>query len=190
MRWLRPHPVVWLDRTLRLWWPFLASIAAVCLIVTMGWVAWTVVDEREYFEEEQARDQRQDEALAEVLEAQRAEDAEGAREIAGALDAAEELLGQRFAQHDLNVALKLNEMLRRIEALLGRPAGLPLDPVTALPFGPTAPDPAPSAAAPSPAPRSAPPTTAAPSPTQAPRTTTTTTPDQRACAKRPSGPRC
>lgn len=190
MRWLRPHPVVWLDRTLRLWWPFLASIAAICVVATMSFVTWTVVDERQYFEEEQARDRRQDQALADLLEAQQAEDEAAAVQVAETLRQAEELLGQRFAQHDLNVALKLNEMLRRIEALLGRPAGLPLDPVTALPYGSTAPDPASSAAAPSPAPRSAPPTTAAPSPTQAPRTTTTTTPDQRACAKRPSGPRC
>ena len=182
MRLLRPHPIVWIDRTLRVWWPFFVALASIVLIVTMGWVAWTVVDERKYFAEEQARDQRQDAALAEVLRDQRAEDEESARRVAAALGAAEELLAGQFAAHDLNVATKLNETLRRIETLLGRPAGLPLDPVTAFPYGtssPTAPAPAPGAA------RVAP---QRPAPT--PGTTTTTTPDQRRCADDPDHPRC
>ena len=131
MRRLQPHPAVWLNRTMRVWWPFFVSIAAVCLVATMSYVTWTVVDERKYFEEEQARDRRQDAALAELVGDQRAEDEEAARQVASALADADRLLADQFAQHDLNVALKLNEMLRRIEALLGRPAGIPIDPVTA-----------------------------------------------------------
>lgn len=200
MRWLRPHPVVWLDRTVRLWWPFLVSIAAIALVATMSYVTWTVVDERKYFEAEAARDQRQDAALAELLEAQQTEDEEAAAQVAEALKRAEELFAAQFARHDLNSAVKLNEMLRRVEALLGRPAGRPLDPVTALPFGSTPPPPAP---APTPAPgTTSPPTrtsrpggaaaapatsSPAPAPTPAP---TPTTPDQRRCSDQPDHPRC
>lgn len=176
---MRPHPIVWLDRTMSVWWPFFVSLAAICLIATMSYVTWTVVDERKYFEEEQARDERQDEALAELLEVQRIDDTESARKIADALDDAERLLAERFAQHDLNVAQKLNEMLRRIEVLLGRPAGIPVDPVTAEGLGVqpstsrSAVDaPAPSSSSERPASRPAP----SPAPAgQAPTTTTTTT---------------
>lgn len=122
-------------------------------------------------------------ALIEAQQAASAErEAQMAETVASALGQAEALLADLFAQHDQNVALKLNETLRRIESLLGRPAGEPLDPVTAQPYVTATPHATP---APAPAP-------SAPAPTVAPRppAPTPTTPDQKGCVKRPDGPRC
>lgn len=180
MRFLRPHPVVWLHRTMRTWWPFFVSMAAVALIATMGWVAWTVVDERRHLDDEAARDRRQDERIDELLELVRADATDAQERLAGALRSVEETTARQFADHDRAVNAKLNELLDRIAALLQRPAGEPLDPVTAQPYlterrSTSAARPQTSAPAPAPSP--------APSPDP-------TTPDQRNCAKRPSGPRC
>jgi hypothetical protein len=159
-------------------WRFLVSAAAVTFIATMGFITWTVVDERTYFEQEQARDRRQDAQLARLLEHQEQRDVDAAQQIADALADAEQLLVDHFARHDLNVATKLNDLLAQIEALLARPAGTSPSPVTDR----------------SPAPGSRPSAgwrldtrpTAPPSPV----TTTTTTPSQRRCAADPTHPRC
>lgn len=105
-----------------------------------------------------------------LVERQLNEDSERDARLKRAVDDVELLLVDYFSAHDENVALKLNETLHRIAALLGRPAS-------------TAPNPAPPAATSSSDAHAAPAPSAAPSPT-------TTTPDQKSCAKHPDGPRC
>lgn len=175
MRFLRPHPIVWLHRTMRVWWPFFVSMAAIVLIVTMAWVAWTVVDERRHLDEEAARDRRQDERIDELLRLVRADATDAQNRLAEALRSVEETTARQFSAHDHAVNEKLNETLARIAALLQRPAGEPLDPVTAQPYITEQRSTSP------PRPQPAPPPAPSPEPT---------TPDQRNCAKRPSGPRC
>jgi len=112
-------------------WRLLVSVAAVTIIATMGLVAKTVVEEKTYFDEEQARDRRQDRQLARLLSEQEARRAEASQQVTDALASAERLLTEQFARHDLNVATKLNDLLAQIEALLARPAGTPPNPVSA-----------------------------------------------------------
>ena len=175
---LRPHPVVWLHRTMRAWWPFFVSMAAIVLIVTMAWVAWTVADERRYLADEAARDRRQDERIDELLRLVRADTADGQVRLTEALRSVEETTARQFSAHDSAVNDKLNQLLDRIAALLQRPAGEPLDPVTAQPYV--------TEHRTTTAPRQSPTPAPAPAPSPAP-----TTPDQRNCADRPDGhPRC
>lgn len=169
----RPRPLLRLNRTLRTWWPVFISLTALCLIATMTFVTYTVVDERRYFAEEAARDRRQDEQMTVLIENQqqaaRERSEESARTVSEALGAVESLLVDQFALHDQNVALKLNDLLHQIASLLGRPAGTAPNPVHAVEQTPASSGgTAPTAPAPPPP----------------------TTPDQKVCAKRPSGPRC
>jgi len=154
-------------------WRLLVSVAAVTIIATMGLVAKTVVEEKTYFDEEQARDRRQDRQLARLLSEQEARRAEASQQVTDALASAERLLTEQFARHDLNVATKLNDLLAQIEALLARPAGTPPNPVSAR------------------IPPAEPTTTVQvirpPAPTT---TTTTTTAVDRRCQLNPNHPRC
>lgn len=164
----------------------LAAVVGGAVIATMGFVAWTVVDERSYFEAEQARDRRQDEALEQVLRSQEAQEMDQARTLEAAIDEVTVLLGEQFALHDHNSATVHNDLLAQIAALLGRP--VPAQP--SAPAGPAS-APAPGARAPSPAPRSAPTPPARPSTPPAPEPAPApTTPDQRRCAVDPNHPRC
>jgi len=155
-------------------WRLLASIAAASIIATMGLVAKTVVEEKTYFDQEQARDKRQDEQLARLLTEQEERRDEARQQMVEALASAERLLADQFARHDYNVATKLNDLLAQIEALLARPAGTPPNPVSARipPSDPTVQVIQPAQPA-SPAP-----------------TTTTTTPVDRRCQMNPRHPRC
>lgn len=166
----------WLHRTMRLWWPFFAALAAVSIIATMSFVTWTVVDERTYFEQEQERDKRQDAAMAKLIESQNRVDRERAARVAEALQAAEALLADQFARHDYNVAVKLNDLLAQIQSLLARPAGTAPQPVHAINTSPVEPPPTTVH-------RTVTPTTVAPSPT-------TTAPPHRRCLANPDHPRC
>lgn len=163
--------IVWTNRVM---WVLLAAI--------LGTAVWTLAsvnigqrDEMSALGEQNALLREQNGALSDLVERQRITDAERDSRLQGAVNDVEALLIDYFAAHDENVALKLNETLHRIAALLGRPAGTPPNPVNAV--GPM-PHSTPSSE-PSTAPRSVPP----PAPT-------TTTPDQRSCVKRPGGPRC
>jgi hypothetical protein len=178
----------WVDRQMRIWWPAVAAIVAGAILATLGFVVATVVDDRS-----QLRDQRDQLALlveqqAEIIERNRRADATGQRRLAQAIHEVESILVAQFAEHDHNVAVKLNDLLAQIAALLDRPAGVVRDPVVAQPLSPppTAPATARPVAPSAPhQPRTAP-TTSQPRPT----TTTTTTPDQRRCADNPDHPRC
>lgn len=171
------RPLRWVDRQVRIWWPAAAALVGGAILATLGFVVTTVVDDRAQLREQRDLLAEQSEQLARVVERNRRADAESGEQLRDAIGEVEELLIDHFAVHDTNVAAKLNDMLHRIAALLGRPAGTPPNPVTAQP-APTGTAPAPGAA-PSPAPRSGPTTR-----------TTTTTPDQKSCTKRPGGPRC
>lgn len=172
----RPRPIVATNRWLRTWWPLFVSAAAVAMVITMAWVALIALDQRHKLDD-------QNEQLVALVERQRAADAARPARLTEAVASVEVLMADYFARHDENVALKLNDTLTRIAALLGRPAGIPVDPVTAEGLdGATTAQPAPP-----PSPERAPGPTANATP---PPTTTTTTPDQRSCTKRPDGPRC
>lgn len=165
-----------LNELARKWWPLTASLMAGVVIGTVIYIFWTVVDERSYFEAEQARDRRQDAQVAELLEQtgelvehQRRSEASREERFAEAFAALDRVLTDQFAAHDRNVAEKLNELLTRIAALLDRPAGVPLDPVAAREVDET---PAPRSPREPQEPRRPP---AEPAPTS---TTTTTSPGQ------------
>lgn len=115
----------------------------------------------------------QNTTLSDLVDRQAASRGEADARLQAALSGVQDLLIDYFAVHDENVSEKLNELLRRIEGLLGRPAGEPLDPVATRPAS------SPASAAP-----------AARPPAPPPGTTTTTTPDQRRCAIDPDHPRC
>ena len=127
----------------------------------------------------------QNATLSGLVDRQAASRGEADARLQAALSGVQGLLIDYFAVHDENVSEKLNELLRRIEGLLGRPAGEPLDPVTALPYAATTPARAP---APSTAPSVRPPAPTGQSPSGT--TSTTTTPSQRRCANDPDHPRC
>ena len=173
----RPRPLLRLNRILRTWWPVFVSLTALCLIATMTFVTYTVVDERRYFAEEAARDRRQDEQMTVLIENQqqaaRERSEESTRTVSEALGAVESLLVDQFALHDQNVALKLNDLLHQIAGLLGRPAGTAPNPVHAVNDGS---EPAP--------------VVVTPAPTAAPPQPTPTPPENKQCATRPNHPRC
>lgn len=100
-----------------------------------------------------------------VAETARRED--NARAVASALSDIERIITEQIAGHDADARATHDALLGRIAQLLGRPAGVPLDPVTARPAQRTTPP----TVAPAPA------TTVAPTRAM-PRTTPTT------CAKR------
>lgn len=166
----------WPLRTVSTWWRFFVALAAICLIATLTFVTWTVVDERTYFEEEQERDRRQDAAMAELIATQEAAVEQRDRQVTEALAAAEALLADQFARHDYNVATKLNDLLAQIQALLSRPAGTAPQPVHAI-------DTTPAVLPPDTTHRTVTPTTVAPSPT-------TTAPAHQRCVANPDHPRC
>jgi len=154
-------------------WRLLVSIAAASIIATMGLVAKTVVEEKAYFDQEQARDKRQDEQLARLLSEQEERRDEARQQMVDALASAERLLADQFARHDYNVATKLNDLLAQIAALLERPAGTPPNPVSARipPSDPTV-------------------QVIQPAQTASPAPTTTTTAVDRRCQMNPRHPRC
>lgn len=128
----------WANELARKWWPLTASLMAGVVIGAVVLIMWTVLDERSYFEAEQARDRHQDAQVQELLEQneqllarQREVDAGREHRLQEAVADVEDLLVDHFALHDQNVAEKLNELLVRIAALLDRPAGVPIDPVAA-----------------------------------------------------------
>lgn len=176
---LRPHPFLWLHRKVSEWWPFLVSLAAICLIVTMAWVGWTVASERAYFEAEQARDRRQDQQMAALIEELRQEDDTATEHVAEALRQAEALLRDQFAAHDANIAAKLNELLAQIAALHDRPIAAPVTPSSAR-------------SADEPTPARTPPPTFRPAPQPASTTTTTVVQvgGSDLCERRPDAPPC
>lgn len=148
----------------RRWWPLIASLVAGMVIYTMAYVVVTVAEDRSQLREQRDHLAAQSELLADIIERNDRFDASREARLAAAVDDVEALLVDHFARHDENVALKLNETLQRIAALLGRPAGVPLDPVTAEGVGgrsaTATPERSPERAAP---------------PQRAPTTTTTTT---------------
>lgn len=120
------------------WWRTFVSAGAVVVVATMVFVSWTVIDERDYFEGEQARDRRQDRQVADVLdrvselvERQRTVDANREDHLAQAIGEVEALVADQFGRHDTNSATVHNDLLAQIAALLGRPAGVTTDPVAA-----------------------------------------------------------
>lgn len=168
----------WINRQARIWWPAAAAVVGGAILATLGFVVTTVIDGR-------SEDRERNEQLAELVEQQadiierdRRRDAGAEQRLQGAIREVEALLADQFAEHDLNVALKLNDLLAQIAALLDRPAGTPPQPVTTItPHAPSPP-------APSPPGRRA---TNEPEPTT---TTTTTRPDQRRCVADAGHPRC
>lgn len=166
----------WLNETARRWWPLIACTIAACVIGTLIYVVDAVAYERDMLDEQNASLQEQNERLGEIVERDRRVDAERVTQVADALIGAEAILREHFAIHDENVALKLNELLARIEVLLGRPVGPPIAAATAHPKAPSTPTVAP-------APKAAPAPKVAPAPT-------TTTPNQKKCAKRPNAKNC
>lgn len=160
----------WLNETARRWWPLIASTIAAFVIGTLIYVVDAVAYERNLLDEQNETLTAQNARLGEIVERDRRVDAERAHQVDAALIGTEAILREHFAIHDENVALKLNELLARIEVLLGRPAGPPLA--------------APSA---HPAAASTPTVTPAPKPASAP---TTTRPNQKKCAKRPNAKSC
>lgn len=153
-------------------WRLLVSVAAASIIATMGLVAKTVVEEKAYFDQEQARDKRQDEQLARLLSEQEERRDEARQQMVDALASAERLLADQFARHDYNVATKLNDLLAQIAALLERPAGTPPNPVSAR------------------IPSAEPTTTVRVIPPPSAPTTTTTTVADRRCQLNPRHPHC
>lgn len=140
---------------------------------TMAYLVFTVAEDREQLRAQRDAFEEQSAQLAAIIDRNSRFDADREARVNRAVDDVEALLVDHFARHDENVAVKLNETLNRIASLLDRPSPIRAAPRPASPSTSTAaPRPAPSVAAP--------PAT----------TTTTTTPDQRSCAKRPSGPRC
>jgi hypothetical protein len=175
----------WVNRKVRVWWPAILAVIGGAILATLGFVVSTVVDGRAEDRERNRQLATLVEQQAEIIERDRRNDEMAGERLGQAISEVEDLLRDHFARHDENVALKLNDMLARIAALLGRPAGIPVDPVTANrppPHSPPAAAPAPSPSA------SAPP--AAPAPGPRPTSTTTTRPDQRRCAVNPNHPRC
>ena len=171
--------------------------AVLLLVLILGIAVWTLGtvsvargEEREAIEAQTAelaeqnsllRDQNR--TLERLMERQRRVDAASDARLAGAIDDVEALLIDNFAIHDENAAVKLNELLARIAALLGRPAGEPIEPAT---VHPTSDRGAPPATRP---PREGAP---APTPTTAPPSTTTTTSPGRSglCERNPTIPLC
>lgn len=160
-------------------WVLLAFILAIA-----AWTLGTVTidqgrDRSAIKEQTKALDEQnvllrdQNGTLSGLVDRQTASRGEAEARLQSALTSVETLLVDHFAAHDENVGQKLNELLRRIEVLLGRPAGQPLAPVATRPAS------SPASAAP-----------AARPPAPPPGTTTTTTPDQRRCAIDPDHPRC
>lgn len=137
------------------------------VIYTMVYVVVTVAEDRAQLREQRDAFDTQSAQLAEIIDRNDRFDADREARLNQAVADVEALLVDHFAAHDRNVAEKLNELLERIAALLGRPAGIPIDPVTAEEVhGRTE-------ATPTHAPeRPAPPPESSPSPT----TTTTTAP--------------
>ena len=185
------NPIVWVNRKAARWWPLAVSVMAGIVAGAVIFILWTVVDERRYFEAEQARDRRQDtqvqellEQTGELIERQREADAGREERLGEAVAAVEALLRDQFAVHDQNVAEKLNVLLSRIADLLDRPAGEPLDPVAGYDVqGSSTPPPRSPQETADPAPA---PTTTAP-----PSTTTTTSPGQSGlCERNPTIPLC
>lgn len=119
----------------------------------------------------------QNESLGALVERQRRVDASSAERLQGAIDDVEELVAAQFAEHDLNVATKLNDLLAQIAALLERPAPGPVfvGPRSGAPTVTAAPQ------------RTVTPTTTAP---PRPATTTTTAPAHQRCVANPDHPRC
>lgn len=125
------RPVRWVDRQFRIWWPAAAALVGGAILATLGFVVSTVVDGR-------AQDRLRNEQLGELVEQQaaiierdRRLDAHGDELLRGAISEVEALVAAQFAAHDHNTGTKLNDLLAQIAALLGRPAGIPVDPVTA-----------------------------------------------------------
>lgn len=166
----------------RRWWPLIASLTAGALIYTLAYVVVSVAEDREQLREQRDALADQSALLADIIERNETEDAGREQRLNRAVDNVELLIIDHMALHDENTALKLNDLLHQIAALLNRPAGTPPNPVNAVGPPPTERTPnhttTTATAVPPPAP---PPTTAPPA---------TTTPDQRNCAKRPTGPRC
>lgn len=182
-----------LNSVFRVTWPFLAVLALTSIIVAGALSAITTIDQRD-------RLLAQADQVEELVRAQRAEAAEQATQDAVRRVEANARLSEALGEverlindHDTAVQQRLEDVVRRVAELLDRPAGVPVDPVTARPLGASAAEPAapaplerpaapPSAAAPRPGPSAGGGTTSPP--------TTTTTPDQRSCARKPGGPRC
>lgn len=178
----------WVNRQVRIWWPALLAVIGGAILTTLGFVVTTVLDDRAQLREQRDLLLEQSDQLAQVIDRNRRTDAGTDRRLNDAIGDIESVLVDQFARHDENVALKLNDMLHRIAALLDRPAGTPPNPVNAVAPSPshTGTAPAPSAA---PAPRSAPTTTTPRTP--APTTTTTTQPGRSGlCDRIPTTPIC
>jgi hypothetical protein len=123
--------VTWLNNLARRWWPLVASAAAGIIIYTGAYVVVTVAEDRVQLREQRDQLAAQSAQLADIIERNDRFDASREARLARAVDDVEALLVDHFARHDENVALKLNETLERIAALLGRPASVPVDPVSA-----------------------------------------------------------
>jgi alcohol dehydrogenase class IV len=111
--------IQWANRVLRVWWPLFVSAAALSFALTMGTIALTAVQERD--------------DIARLLELRRREDSNRDRVLADAVDAVDERLRQRLADHDAEVQRQIEAALAAARELLERPAGTPPEPVTAKP---------------------------------------------------------
>lgn len=173
-----------IDWTARGTWLLLGLILAIAAW-TLGTVSIGQGDERAALDVQNELLRDQNETLTALVERQRRVDSQSDERLQSAVDDVEELLIDYFARHDQNSALKLNELLDRIAQLLGRPAGIPVDPVTAEGLGG---QPAPTR----PGTRSAAPTS--PDRSHPAPTTTTTRPESPGqsglCDRLPDSPIC
>lgn len=177
--------VTWMNRQARIWWPLLAAMVGGAILAALGFVVATVVEDRAQLREQRDLLAEQSEQLALIIERGQRADAGAEERLQDAIREVEQLLAAQFAEHDFNTATKLNDTLAQIAALLGRPAGVPVDPVTAHPV-PSGHNP-PTASAP-PAASERPPATSTTAP---PATTTTTSPGQSGlCERNPTARNC
>ena len=123
--------VRWVNELLRVWWPVFVSAAAVTLVATLGAIMCFTLEERDEFKAQAEEFASAAAAQEQLIDRQRAAEAGRDARLASAIAEVEQLLAAQFAEHDLNSATGHNDLLAQITALLGRPAGVVTDPVSA-----------------------------------------------------------
>ena len=170
MRYLRS-----VNNWLSTWWPLFVSVAAMAAFATMAYAGFTLAEDRALLEHD-------NEQLTELAERSERDEATRQERLAEAVKLVDDALQARLEEHDADTQFLNNVLLYQIAQLVRRPAGVPVDPVTARPLpGDRAPAPSVNGTHSDPTPRPSPTPTTAPVPT---------TPDQKNCDRRPEGPRC
>lgn len=160
------------------WWPLFVSVAALAVFATMAYTGFTLAEDRALLEHD-------NEQLAELAERSERDEATRQERLAEAVKLVDDALQARLEAHDADTQFLNNVLLYQIAQLIERPAGVPIDPVTARGLSGPRTSPTPSANG-----THRTPTTAAPSPTTATTAPAPTTPAQKNCERRPDGPRC